>query len=77
MLEEKKARLLAKKAKTSDIKPKVSPGPPFDWEGRPPIDKGKRVHIDFDEEGAEEEEERMLEREKLEKENRERDQIEL
>ncbi|GAA5824470.1 hypothetical protein JCM5353_000320 [Sporobolomyces roseus] len=77
ILEEKKARLLAKKAKTSDIKPRVSPGPPFDWEGRPPIDKGKRVYIDFDEEGAEEEEKRMLEREKLEKEKRERDQIEL
>jgi len=79
-IEAKAARLKAKRAKTAgaaDIKPKVSPGPPFDWEGRPPIDKGKRIYVDFDEEGAEEEEKRMLEREKLEREKRERNRVEL
>jgi len=76
-LEEKKARLLAKKAKTLDIKPKVSPPPPFDWQGHPPIDMGKRIYVDFEENDVGDEEKRELENERLRKERIEKGKIEL
>ncbi|GAA5843907.1 hypothetical protein JCM5353_006638 [Sporobolomyces roseus] len=76
-LEEKRARLLAKKAKTEDIKPKVSPPPPFDWQGRPPIDMGQRIYVDFEEKAAGEEEKKEVERERLTKERIEKGRIEL
>ncbi|GAA5824473.1 hypothetical protein JCM5353_000321 [Sporobolomyces roseus] len=76
-LEEKRARLLAKKAKTEDIKPKVSPPPPFDWQGKPPIDLGKRIYVDFEGGDARVEEEKEVERERLTKERVQKGRIEL
>ncbi|GAA5947573.1 hypothetical protein JCM3765_001733 [Sporobolomyces pararoseus] len=65
-LEERKARLEAKRAKTSkpDIKPSVSPSPPFDWQGRPPIELGNRIYVDCDEATAQMMEEAQLEKRK-------------
>ncbi|GAA5980831.1 hypothetical protein JCM5350_003723 [Sporobolomyces pararoseus] len=64
-LEEETARLKAKRAKISkpDVKPRISPAPPFDWQGSPPIDFGERIYVDFDGSTAE-----MVEREEVEKE---------
>jgi len=76
-LEERRARLLAKKAKTEDIKPKVSPPPPFDWQGRPPIDMGKRIYVDFKGKDAGDEEKKEVEKERLTKERVEKGRIEL
>ena len=76
-LEEKKARLLAKKAKTLDIKPKVSPPPPFDWQGHPHIDMQKRIYVDFEEKDVGDEEKREVEIERLRKERIEKGRIEL
>lgn len=58
------ALLLAKRKKNSrDVKPRVTPPPPFDWRGRPPIDLGKRIYVDYDKEEAQHVEEDELKRE--------------
>jgi len=66
-----------KKAKTLDIKPKVSPPPPFDWQGHPHIDMQKRIYIDFEEKDVGDEEKREVEIERLRKERIEKGRIEL
>ncbi|GAA6063446.1 hypothetical protein JCM10212_005619 [Sporobolomyces blumeae] len=78
-LEAKRARLRTKREKTDDvdIKPKVSPGPPFDWRGNPPIDFGKRIYVDFVDQEASQEELKVVEREKADKERRNRNAIVL
>ncbi|GAA5947495.1 hypothetical protein JCM3765_001701 [Sporobolomyces pararoseus] len=78
-LEEKAARLKAKRAKTlkPDIKPQVTPSPPYDWQGNPPIKKETRWYLDFEAEEAEKEEERMIEKEKLEEEERRKNAVEI
>ncbi|GAA5980784.1 hypothetical protein JCM5350_003707 [Sporobolomyces pararoseus] len=78
-LEEKAARLRAKRAKTSkpDVKPEVTPPPPFDWEERPPIFLEKRWYVDYEVDEAEEEEAQEVEKEKLEMEKREENVVEL
>ncbi|GAA5987727.1 hypothetical protein JCM5350_008084 [Sporobolomyces pararoseus] len=78
-LEEKAARLKAKRAKTSkpDVKPQVTPSPPYDWQGQPPIKKETRWYLDFDAEEAEKEEERMIEKEKQEEEERRKNAVHI
>ena len=41
----------------------MTPPPPFDWQGRPPIDLGTRIYVDYDTEEAQHVEEDELKRE--------------
>jgi hypothetical protein len=78
-LEERAARLRAKRAKTvkPDIKPQVTPSPPYDWQGNPPIEKETRWYLDFNEEEAEAEEARMIQKERLKAEERRNNAVDL
>jgi len=55
----------------------VTPSPPYDWQGNPPIEKETRWYLDFDKEEAEEEEARMIEQEQLKAEERRNNAVDL
>ncbi|GAA6006500.1 hypothetical protein JCM11491_004985 [Sporobolomyces phaffii] len=69
LVEKKRAQALAKKKSKNqqETKPRVTPPPPFDWQGRPPIDMGKRIYVDYEEQDVGDEEKKEVEKEKLEK----------
>ncbi|GAA5900473.1 uncharacterized protein JCM6883_002855 [Sporobolomyces salmoneus] len=76
--EEKAARIRAKRAKSAfEKKPRVTPPPPYDWKGRPPIDMGKRVYVDFDEDEARKKEAEEKEKDAKEAAEKKKNMVEL